>query len=257
MSGSPAGTDDDRRPRAEEDAEDAATGRRELLAGLLAAVAGGGVLAGARSAEAAPFKDLFDELDKGEVKGLIKLLIRAFTLAAPVPIPPAVWGMINVLLEYLGKAGGDTMTRSETIGPAMEASYPTEAVATPVDQREATRYQAEAIRARADESLNINATVAAAQADMLTDETLLVAKAQAGGAAGGAQGMTVLLQSMLAMQGSTNARLGMLSMQLTALNQTLADMHLLSANEKHQASLIEKDVIGDTDAVAEAVERMQ
>jgi len=69
--------------------------------------------------------------------------------------------------------------------------------------------------------------------------------------------MTVLLQSMLAMQGSTNARLGMLSMQLAALNQTLADMHLLSANEKHQASLIEKDVIGDTDAVAEAVERMQ
>jgi hypothetical protein len=257
MSASPAG-DDDRCPRAEEDAEDAAAGRRALLAGLLAAVAGGGVLAGAgSSAEAAPLKDLFDDLDKGEVQGLIKLLIRAFTLAAPVPIPPAVWGMINVLLEYLGKAGGDTMTRSETIGPAMEASYPTEAVATPVDQREATRYQAEAIRARADESLNINATVAAAQADMLTDETLLVAKAQAGGAAGGAQGMTVLLQSILAMQGSTNARLGMLSMQLTALNQTLADMHLLSANEKHQASLIEKDVIGDTDAVAEAVERMQ
>lgn len=165
--------------------------------------------------------------------------------------------MINVLLEYLGKAGGDTMTRAATIGPAMEASYPTEAVATPIDQREATRYQAEAIRARADKSLNINATIAEAQADMLTDETLLVAKGQAGGAAGGAQGMTVLLQSMLAMQGSTNARLGMLSMQLTALNQTLADMHLLHANEKHQSSLIEKDVIGDTGAVAEAVERMQ
>jgi hypothetical protein len=111
MSGSAAGTDD-RDPRPEEATEDAATGRRELLAGLLGALAGGGVLAGARSAEAAPFKDLFDELDEGEVKGLIKLLIRAFTLAAPVPIPPAVWGMINVLLEYLGKAGGDTMTRS-------------------------------------------------------------------------------------------------------------------------------------------------
>lgn len=256
MSGGTAG-DEERRPPGEDGGEDAATGRRELLAGLLAAVAGGGLLAGASSAEAAPFKDLFDDLDKGDVKGLIKLLIRAFTLAAPVPIPPAVWGMINVLLEQFGKAAGDTMTRSETIGPAMEASYPTEAVATPAGQREATRYQAEAIRARADESLSINATIAENQADMLTDETLLVAKGQAGGAAGGAQGMTALLQSILAMQGSTNARLGMLSMQLTALNQTLTDVSLLHANEKHQSSLIEKDVIGDTGAVAEAVERMQ
>ncbi|MBL8586020.1 MAG: hypothetical protein JNM23_04735 [Bradyrhizobiaceae bacterium] len=255
MSGGTAG-DEERRPPGEDGGEDTATGRRELLAGLLAAVAGGSVLAGAGAAEAAPFKDLFDDLDKGDVKGLIKLLIRAFTLAAPVPIPPAVWGMINVLLEYLGKAGGDTMTRVATIGPAMEASYPTEAVATPIDQREATRYQAEAIRARADESLNINATVAEAQADMLTDESLLVAKAQAASASG-AEGLTLLLQSMLAMQGSTNARLGMLSMQMTALNQTLADMHLLHANEKHQSSLIEKDVIGDTGAVAEAVERIQ
>jgi len=214
--------------------------RRRLLMGT---ILGALVTAGVLSPKQAEAQFGFGGgLDLDGLQDLITLLLRVFQIGPQLDIPPAAIGLVNDLLDLLGSAGGNTTLRSASVEGAFEARFPIEPALTRNAQVEATLFQVDAVRQVVVQSQQIQGSLAEQQGELTNQERDLIQGAQAGG---DVEGMTVLLQGILAMQGSIAQRLGMISTGIAAMSQIVADQRMAEINEKEQAVRQMQEFMGD------------
>ena len=215
--------------------------------GLIAAAVG----AGAAALLAKP-KDAAADLSFGDVEGAVGSALRSvvrpllqainstlgdilrffreiFALIG-LRLPAEIWRFINVLLELLDAAGEDGFIRAGQARSAIERSYPPEGITTPNFSWDMALRQGERTRARVEQSMEINATVAEANGDIATAEDAIHAAALASGS------VAAYLEAILVMTQSTNLRLGHISTQLAAIAQMLADQTMQASSAKEQAA---------------------
>lgn len=227
---------------AEADASPPTPDRRKLLLGLGATAL---VMGGALTPKQADAQFGFGPFGSGDIEipgldELIGLLLEAYASFVPWTLSPSLIALINRVLDLLDGAGGDTVLRTGSVEPAIEASFPTEPVLTPADQAAATLYQTEAIRKRVTASQNALAALVETQAVITMEEEVMIAEAQASGS------LLAIAGAILAMQGNIASRIGNVVTALGALGQELMNNEMFAANQREQSVLITREIISSS-----------